>query len=101
MAVWVGHTTPLWVFGIAIWLCYTPLVWVRRIEQFSKFFIFAVIMILVGVLTTCFFASDLIEEQGIGPDFDAVNQQSYWSMIGFAFFMFEGIGSLLPVMRET
>ena len=36
-----------------------------------------------------------------GPDFVPVNKSSYWLMIGFAFFMFEGIGCLMPVMSET
>ena len=59
-------------------------------------------MILVGVLTTTYFAAGLvIEQEGHGPDFVALNEDSYWGMVGFAFFMFEGIGCLLPVMRET
>ena len=62
IGAWVGHTSPLWVFGIAVWLCYSPLVWVRRMERFSKCFIFAVAMIMIGVLTTTYFAFDLIEE---------------------------------------
>lgn len=71
---WVGHTSPLWVFGIAIWMLYTPLVWVRHLERFSKVFIFAVMMILVGVLTTTYYASELIKEQeGPGPDFVPLN----------------------------
>lgn len=30
-----------------------------------------------------------------------IKYDSYWQMIGFAFFMYEGIGCLLPVMKET
>ena len=36
-----------------------------------------------------------------GPDFVPINKSSYWLMIGFAFFMFEGIGCLMPIMSET
>jgi amino acid permease len=25
----------------------------------------------------------------------------YWNAVGFAFFMFEGIGCLMPIMKET
>jgi len=42
-----------------------------------------------------------MDQGGPGPDFDPIVKDSYWSMVGFAFFMFEGIGCLLPVMRET
>lgn len=71
-------------------------------ENFSKGFIFAVAMILLGVLTTTVFAFRIIEEQdGPGPDYVPINMGSFYAMIGFAFFMFEGIGCLLPVARET
>lgn len=89
-------------FGLAIWIFYTPLVWVRRLEPLSKLFIFSVFMILLGVLTTSIFAFSIIEEQdGSGEEYKAINNDSFLGTIGFAFFMFEGIGSLLPVMRET
>lgn len=29
----------------------------------------------------------------------AINMEHYWDMIGFSFFMFEGIGSVMPVMN--
>ena len=56
LGAWFGYTTPLWVFGIGIWFIYTPLVWVRKMESFKQAFIFAVMMILLGVLTTSTFA---------------------------------------------
>ena len=60
-------------------------------------------MIVLAVIITSIFAVGVIHEQGNvpGPDYVALNQDSYLSMIGFAFFMFEGIGCLLPVMREV
>ena len=98
----MGRETPLWAFGIGIFLLYSPLVWARRLETFKKAFVFAVAMIGLGVATTSVFALRLIEEQGgPGPDLVPINHDSYLTMIGFAFFMFEGIGCLLPIMRET
>ena len=32
---WVGGLVPMWCFGVGIWLLYTPLVWVRRLEPLS------------------------------------------------------------------
>ena len=103
VGAWSGTTTPLWVFALAVWVIYTPLVWVRTMETFSKAFIFAVAMIGLGVVTTTVYAVMLIQEQegAPGPGYEPVNNEMYWSAIGFAFFMFEGIGCLLPVMRET
>ena len=101
-AAWTGHEINMWYYGIAIFLLYSPLVWVRRLEPLSKLFIFAAMMILLGVLTTSVFAVRVIEEQGgHGEGYEPVNQDSFWGTIGFAFFMFEGIGCLLPVMKET
>ena len=92
----------MWIYGIAIWVLYTPLVWIRRLEFLSKAFIFACFCILLGIVTTLVFAFKLIEEQGgPGPDIEPIVKDSYWNMVGFAFFMFEGIGCLLPVMREA
>ena len=59
-------------------------------------------MILLGVMTTMSFALiDVSEQGGPGPDIQPVVKETYWNMIGFAFFMFEGIGCVLPVMREV
>lgn len=59
-------------------------------------------MILVGVVTTSVFALGVISDQdGHAEGYEPLNPDGYWGTIGFAFFMYEGIGSLLPVMRET
>ena len=63
---------------------------------------FAFSMILLGVITTSMFAQKIIQKQGgPGPDFDPINKESFYLMIGFAFFMFEGIGCLMPIIAET
>ena len=53
---WVGHTSPMWIYGVAIWILYTPIVCIRRLEFLSKAFIFACFMILLGIVTTLVFA---------------------------------------------
>lgn len=40
---------------------------------------------------------DHFEEMGLVP----INYKSYWNTIGFSFFMFEGIGGVMPVMSAT
>lgn len=92
---------PLWAYGLCIWLIYSPLMWIQRLENFSSGFIVAVFLILLGVATTSYFAVEVAQEQdGPGPGYVALNRDAYWSMVGFAFYMFEGIGCLLPIMRE-
>ena len=60
-------------------------------------------MILLCVITTSMYAQKIIEKQDgePGPDYVRLNTGSYWAMVGFAFFMFEGIGCLMPILAET
>jgi len=58
------------------------------------------------IFLTCFVISvfDIIEiaaRDGAEPTsgYYAVNEETYFDMIGFSFFMFEGIGSVMPVMN--
>ena len=91
------------MFGVAIFLVYSPICWVRTLEFYKRCFIFAVLMIFLAVVTTSMFANKVIEKQGgePGPDFVSINKDSYWIMIGFAFYMYEGIGCLMPILAET
>ena len=72
---WTGTIKPLWVFGLCIWILYTPINWIRRLEVFSKAFIFAVSMIILAVIITSVFAFNLIQENdgNPGPDFVPIN----------------------------
>ena len=102
ISVWTGNEAPLWVYGLIIWVIYTPLVWVRRLKFLEKAFVFAVFCIILGVITTTAFAlKDVSNQGGPGPDLKPFVKDTYWNMIGFSFFMFEGIGCLLPIMREA
>jgi len=52
----------MWVFALGVFIVYSPLVWIRRIEPLSKLLIFAMAMIILGALTTTVFAFRVIEE---------------------------------------
>ena len=81
---------------------FTPLTWVRKIETFRYGFIFGVSMILVAIVTISVFCFDIISNRDfVRPQggYYSINKERYWDMIGFSFFMFEGIGSVMPVMN--
>ena len=103
--VWLGlkESIPLWVFGIFIFLTYSPLAWVRTVEFFSKAFVLSMFLIFTAVITTSVYCFSIIENNDgePGPEYVPLNNDSYLLMVGFAFFMFEGIGCLMPVMKET
>ena len=62
-------------------------------------------MIFVTVLTISIYCFMQIHERDwahwemIKDEYFAVNPDRYWDMIGFSFFMFEGIGCVMPVMN--
>ena len=80
----------------------------RKIESFKVGFIFGFAMIIVTLVTISAFCISMVtqkEESGdiepLDNGFVPVNYNSYWSTIGFCFFMFEGIGGVMPIMGAT
>ena len=112
-------------FALIVLALFSPLAWVRKIEAFKQGFIFAFAMIVVTLVTISAFCismninhakeinqqiaknetlgqevhvqRDHFTEKGLVP----INHDSYWNTIGFSFFMFEGIGGVMPVMSAT
>ena len=99
-------------FGIVLLAGFSPLAWIRDIETFKCGFIFGFAMIIVTLITISGFCitmniahtnnssgSDLrdLHKRGIVP----INYESFWTTIGFSFFMYEGIGGLMPLMSAT
>lgn len=59
-------------------------------------------MILLSICTISIYCFDIIAARNfIRPPggYFAINNDRYWDMVGFSFFMFEGIGSVMPVMN--
>ena len=87
--------------AVLIVITFGPLTWVRRIQRFRFAFIFGVMMIFLAICTISIYCLDILDERDFirPPDgYYAINKSRYWDMIGFSFFMFEGIGSVMPVM---
>ena len=51
---------PLWVFGLVVFLIYSPIAWVRKLAYFQNGYIFAICMICVAVFTTIYYATKQI-----------------------------------------
>ena len=91
------------VFIFITILILAPISWIRHIERFSGGFIFAVLVILTMVLTMIVFESIKIadDDNEAGPDWQMFNKDKYYIMISLSFYMFEGIGSMLPIMESS
>jgi amino acid permease len=87
--------------SIVVLFVFAPLTWIRKIEVFRHGFIFGVAMILVTIITIAGFCIHILAERDwTAPEGHyALNSNRYWDMIGFSFFMFEGIGCVMPVMN--
>ena len=79
-----------------------PILMGKRPNQDTKHgFMLAVAMILVTIITITGFCIHMLSERDwvAPPGHYALNSNRYWDMIGFSFFMFEGIGCVMPVMN--
>lgn len=84
-------------------LILAPISWVRHIERFKIGFIFGICVIFAMLVTLVVFESMKINENNndAGPNWQAINEDNYYIMVSLSFYMFEGIGSLLPVMEAS
>lgn len=81
---------------------YSPLAWVRRVQVFAVGYIIGISAILVTTLIIIIYAvSGLIKDGPRNDGFKAINTYKMWDMIGFSFYAFEGIGTLMPIMKES
>jgi len=93
----------MWSYAIGLICVYAPLSWVRNLKYFSFGYIIGMVMIIfTTVLVMVYCLNQLLFNGGPANDgFVPVNTSKMWDMIGFSFYSFEGIGTLMPVMKET
>lgn len=59
-------------------------------------------MILISTLSImCYCIIYLVQDGPVNDGFIAFNESKFWNMIGFSFYTFEGIGTILPIMKES
>ena len=73
--------------------------WVRRIQYFNYMYAFGLIMVVFTTLFTCTYT---LKQKKDDAGFEAFDSKSFLDTFGFCFYsLFEGIGTLLPIMKET
>lgn len=86
-------------FGLVTLIVFSPLAWQRDIGVFKFGMMFGFAMIVISLIViSCFCININMKQLEPAPGFIAFNEDSYWSFIGFSFFMFEGIGGVMPLM---
>ena len=100
----VHKDTNLWYFASILIVCYSPLAWVRNLEYFKIGYVIGTSMIVWTVLVVSGYCiAGLIEHGPKQPGtFYAVNDNTskIWDMVGFAFYTFEGIGTVMPIIEK-
>lgn len=98
-----GEEVNIWVFSVITVIIFSPVSWVRTIETFEVGYIFAVTVVLVMLITVTTLISLNLKDNSneAGPGWTPFNENNFIKMWGLAFFMFEGIGAILPVMEAS
>ena len=93
------HKVNMWIFAAVLVGIYTPIAWVRRLEYFKVGYTIGMAMILyTAVFISVYCVKDLVKYGPKKEGFKMINTEKMWDMIGFSFYSFEGIGTLLPIM---
>jgi solute carrier family 36 (proton-coupled amino acid transporter) len=79
----------------------TPLSYVRQVQKFAIFYIFADCLILVTVVTIIAYSSKHVVDDGWGAGDEILNTGAWLSMIGSSITAFEGIGIVIPLLDIT
>ena len=86
-------------FGLVALIVFSPLAWQRDVSVFKFGMMFGFAMIVISLIVISTFCVNInMQKLEPTPGFIPFNEDSYWSFIGFSFFMFEGIGGVLPLM---
>lgn len=98
-----GQPQVMWPYLIVTIVVLAPLTWIRTIETFKIGFIFAIccigLLLLVCIVFICIELDHNHWQAGEG--FRMFNEQGFITMWGLSFYMYEGIGSVLPVMDAS
>lgn len=97
-----GNTVNLWYIAFGVIVIYSPIAWVRRISVWRKGYSLAIFMILFTALVIMVYSIHGLATTGpVNDGFKMVNPSKLFDMVGFAFYTFEGIGTVLPVLKES
>ena len=97
-----GHKIDMWWFALLIICVYTPLAWVRRVQVFAVGYIIGISAILfTTVVVAGYCIIGLAKDGPVNDGVKPINTVKMWDMIGFSFYAFEGIGTIMPIMKES
>ena len=95
----MGIDVDIWTIAYIMMAILIPISWVRNISKFSFTFLIGNTLILSTIIiVTVVLSARLYENGHLGKDVVALNQNEFWSMVGFSCYAYEGIGVVMPIM---
>lgn len=88
--------------SVFVMLIFGPLTWEHKIQKFRFGIMFGVYMLFISIVAISVYCFSVISHRDWSepdPGYVALDHNTYWQMIGFSFFMFEGIGTVMPIMN--
>lgn len=93
-----GVVCPYWVIGVMLFFIYTPLCWVRKIQKFARYHVFADIALLITLVVVVVYAVANVAQKGsFATDVEMINKNNYLIFLGTSIYSFEGAGIVLPI----
>ena len=96
----LGGEIWIWYICFCLWLILIPIAWVRNISKFSFTFLIGNLCIITTVIVVSAYLYVDFRRDGFGPGIEPMNYKSYWSMVGFSVYTYEGIGVVMPIMSN-
>ena len=97
------HLHLMWIYLLVTIVILSPLSWIRTMETFKVGFIFAVCCIAFLLLVSVVILFIELDGRHWAPPegFKMFNEVEFITMWGLSFYMYEGIGCVLPVMEAS
>lgn len=99
--VGVGDLRHIWTYGLAIIMVFSCLAFVRNLAMFSFTFLIANSLILLSATIISSYSVAKLIQEGVASSVEALNTSMMWATVGYAIFVFEGIGCLMPIMKAS
>jgi proton-coupled amino acid transporter len=99
--VWFNSFFDEPMIAIFVTLVLTRIAVVRKLHKFSFAFMLGSVLILLVCVITIGFCVDKMNKEGVSASFVPFHSESLFGVIGFSVYVFEGIGTLMPIMAAA
>jgi proton-coupled amino acid transporter len=89
------------MIAIFVTIVLTRIAVVRKLHKFSFAFMLGSLLILLVCIITIGFCITKISSEGVSDKFIPYHEENIFGVIGFSVYVFEGIGTLMPILATA